>query len=140
MTQIKHEPLHKPMFDVERVIELYSEKDDVDIKYVCTTALDDSAQAYDIFYRTDGTPHPEFGNVYFGLTYVDGIPYIGNADRVEDLTFDTIHGVYSRHRHDFIPAGSVMLDGGRAYTRVVGDGSFEIVPYVVRDGDFIVAN
>jgi hypothetical protein len=65
---INHEPqrvMHNPLFDTDKVCKHYSEKDGVPIKYVCTSALGDEAQAMDIFYRD--TPHPEFGNRYFGL-------------------------------------------------------------------------
>ena len=54
---IKHYPITK----TNQVAELYSEKDGVDVKYVCTTELSDTIA--DIFYRD--TPHPEFGNKYF---------------------------------------------------------------------------
>ena len=47
---------HEPIFDTQKVCELFSKKDGVPITYVCTSALDDGAQAMDIFYRE--TPHP----------------------------------------------------------------------------------
>ena len=47
---IKHYPITK----TNQVAELYSEKDGVDVKYVCTTELSDTIA--DIFYRD--TPHP----------------------------------------------------------------------------------
>jgi hypothetical protein len=65
---INHEPqrvMHNPLIDTDKVCKHYSEKDGVPIKYVCTSALGDEAQAMDIFYRD--TPHPEFGNRYIGL-------------------------------------------------------------------------
>ena len=51
---INHEPqrvMHNPLFDTDKVCKHYSEKDGVPIKYVCTSALGDEAQAMDIFYR-----------------------------------------------------------------------------------------
>jgi hypothetical protein len=58
--------LHHPIFDIAKVEALYSEKDGVPVRYVCTSAPNKSATyAVDIFYRE--TPHPEFGNHYFGL-------------------------------------------------------------------------
>jgi hypothetical protein len=54
---------HEPQFDTDKICKIYSEKDGVPIKYVCTSALGDEAQAMDIFYRD--TPHPKFGNKYF---------------------------------------------------------------------------
>ena len=56
---------HEPLFETERVCQLYQKKDGVPIKYVCTSASGGEARAMDIFYRD--TPHPEFGNRYFGL-------------------------------------------------------------------------
>ena len=55
---------HEPLFDTQKVCEHYTEKDGVPITYVCTSALGNEAWAMDIFYRE--TPHPEFGNHYFG--------------------------------------------------------------------------
>ena len=121
---------HRPILDTKRVCELYSAKDGVPVTYVCTSALGDEAQAMDIFYRE--TPHPEFGNRYFGLYQVSTGPKpeqrqirITNVDMIEDLDFtmvevdDQLH--YSQHRHDFYSVGDVAIDGGRAYTRLVGN-------------------
>ena len=119
---------HRPIFDTERACELYSEKDGVPVTYVCTTALGDGTQSMDVFYRD--TPHPEFGNRYFGLYWTTtwgGAEQvmITNADRVEDLVFEMIEvdgqWHYSQHRHDFYSVGGTSIDGGRAYIRLVGD-------------------
>ena len=56
---------HAPVFDTKKAISYYENKDGVPIKYVCTTDLLASDLPVDIFYRK--TPHPEFGNRYFGL-------------------------------------------------------------------------
>ena len=56
---------HSPLFNIKKAEELYTEKDGVEVKYVCTTDLRNSDIPADIFYRE--TPHPEFGNYYFGL-------------------------------------------------------------------------
>jgi hypothetical protein len=56
---------HEPLFDTDKICEHYTKKDGVPVTYVCTSALRGEAQAMDIFYRE--TPHPEFGNRYFGL-------------------------------------------------------------------------
>ena len=61
---------HESLFDTAKVEKLYTEKDGVEVKYVCTTDLKTSDRPMDIFYRA--TPHPEFGNRYFGL-YVNDI-------------------------------------------------------------------
>lgn len=116
---------HHPIFDTEKVCRLYSDRDGVPVKYVCTSAPNRSATyAADIFYRD--TPHPEFGNRYFGL-YIN--PYsddaqimITNADKIEDLDFEMIEVDgsyhYSQHRHDFRGVGKgIAIDGGREYYR-----------------------
>ena len=136
---------HRPIFNTERVCKLYSEKDGVPVTYVCTTALGDGTQAVDVFYRE--TPHPEFGNRYFGLFYVDRYSTweeisITNADRVEDLTFDMIEvdgqWHYSQHRHDFYSVGGTSIDGGRAYIRLVGDINVPRTTLKVWNGEFVM--
>lgn len=126
---------HYPIFDTQKVIDFYSEKDGVPIKYVCTSALDSEAFARDIYFRE--TPHPEFGNRYFALYRGrDGI-LIGNADNIENVSFAMIefegHLYYSRHRHDYISLGGSVVDGGRAYYR--GCGPHRVLK--VKDGEFI---
>lgn len=139
---------HRPIFDREKIIEHYSGKDGVPVKYVCTSALGNGAWAMDIFYRD--TPHPEFGNRYFGLYFRSTGPkeeqrqlLITNADMVEDLEFGMVevNGQlhYSQHRHDFYSIGDVALDGGRAYFRRVGDMSIPAQFFKVKDGEFINA-
>lgn len=136
---------HRPIFDREKIIEHYSGKDGVPVKYVCTSALGDEARAMDIFYRD--TPHPEFGNRYFGLYFRSTGPLdeqrqlcITNADRVEDLTFDMIEvdgqWHYSQHRHDFYTVGNTSIDGGRAYIRLVGDINVPRATLKVVNGQF----
>lgn len=139
---------HRPMFDTEMVEQHYTEKDGVDIKYVCTSAIDSSTRCLDIFYRE--TPHPQFGNRYFGL-YPAG-DYLGalvgkdslmitNADAIEDVEFEMVevNGAlhYSRHRHDFFSVGDVSIDGGRAYFRLVGNVNRPVQKFVVRDGELV---
>lgn len=120
---------HRPTFDTSAVEEFYTKKDGVPVKYVCTSALGDEAFAGDIFYRD--TPHPEFGNKYFQLFYdqftrvtlTPGL-LIRSADKIESFIFTMIQGYgwhYSQHRHDFITHGHGSIDGGRAYTRIVGN-------------------
>jgi hypothetical protein len=135
---------HRPIFDTEKVCELYSEKDGVPVSYVCTTALGDGTQAMDVFYRE--TPHPEFGNRYFGLYWGSPNPntdfqvMITNADRVEDLTFELIEvdgqWHYSQHRHDFHSVGGTSIDGGRAYVRLVGNINVPRATMKVVNGQF----
>lgn len=132
---------HRPILDVDRACKLYSAKDGVDITYVCTSALGSEAQAMDIFYRA--TPHPQFGNRYFGLCYstFTGNLMICNADTIEDTEFGMveINGQlhYSQHRHDFYTIGGVSLDGGRAYHRRVGDMTPPTRWFAIKDGKFV---
>ena len=137
---------HRPIFDIARVEKLYSEKDGVPVRYVCTSALSNEAQAMDIFYRE--TPHPEFGNRYFGLYWgytldAEVVPdvMITNADKIEDLEFGMgevdgqLH--YSQHRHDFYSVGGVAVDGGRAYFRRAGDLAIPVSWFKVENGKFV---
>lgn len=133
---------HNPMLDVEKTAQLYSEKDGVEVRYVCTSAPNaNAAYAADIFYRE--TPHPEFGNRYFGLYWdpVSDCLMITNADLIETLEFnmvevgDALH--YSQHRHDYRCVGEVCIDGGRAYLRRGGDMSAPVHNLKLRDGVFV---
>jgi hypothetical protein len=98
----------------------------------------------DIFYRE--TPHPEFGNRYFGLYHnpsfsSDGTIMITNADKIEEAEFGMKEHNgewhYSQHRHDFYTIGDVSLDGGRAYFRCVGNVSTPTKWLEVRNGEFV---
>ena len=138
---------HRPLFDTKRVCELYSAKDGVPVTYVCTTALGGEAQAMDVFYRE--TPHPEFGNRYFGLYHnpsfsSDRTIMITNADKIEEAEFGMKEHNgewhYSQHRHDFYTVGDVSLDGGRAYFRCVGNVGTPTKFFAVKDGEFVENN
>jgi hypothetical protein len=117
---------HEPNFDVGIVTEKYSTQDGVPVKYVCTTDLRASDVPVDVYYRK--TPHPEFGNHYFGLYYDNyrGQAMICNADIIEELEFGmvkdkegTFH--YSQSHHDYKKLDNgKMIDGGRAYVRSSG--------------------
>lgn len=137
---------HRPIFDTSRVEKLYSEKDGVPVKYVCTSAPNAHANyAADIFFRE--TPHPQHGNRYFGLYRnphfaADGTIMITNADMIETLDFDmvdingTLH--YSQHCHDYYyPAEDVFIDGGRSYLRRGGNLGYEVKHLKVEDGNFV---
>lgn len=127
---------HAPIFDTEKVEKLYSEKDGVPVKYVCTTDLSVSDSPTDVFYRE--TPHPEFGNRYFGLFRTrEGNPMITSADKVEDFDFGMIEDRdgwmwYSQCHHDCIFLDGKMIDGGRQYIRSTGDH----VVFGIKDGKF----
>jgi len=129
---------HYSVTDVDSVAEFYTRKDGMPIRYVCTTALDsEAASAYDIFYRS--TPHPEFGNYYFGIipNPFQGGFFITNADHVTDFVFTCGFDnqgslVYSRHRHDLVEVQGGSIDGGRAYLKV--SGSPKVLTAVVKNG------
>jgi len=134
---------HVPVFDTKKAISFYENKDGVPIKYVCTTDLLASDLPVDIFYRE--TPHPEFGNRYFGLyknPYAnDARIMITNADAVE-TSKRYIFGViedkdgllwYSQCHHDCLFIDGSMIDGGREYIRSTNlKGVFKIV-----EGEFV---
>jgi len=127
--------VHYPITNIKKVEELYSEKDGVPVKHVCTTEFGDSI--VDVFYRD--TPHPKFGNKYFAVLFRDNVPYIANADEVENLTFGLVQNdngdmEYSRSRHDYKKfKNGNMIDGGRDYIRSSG----KVFIYVVRDGKML---
>ena len=128
---------HEPLFDTAEVEQIYSEKDGVDVKYVCTTDLRASDVPVDVFYRA--TPHPEFGNRYFGV-YHDHFrrhTMITNADIVEELEFGMIEVegkyYYSQSHHDYRVVEGKMIDGGRQYIR--SSGGAEV--FKIQDGAFV---
>ena len=126
---------HRPITNTTEVEKVYSEKDGVSVKYVCTTSLTPRGRPFDVFFRE--TPHPEFGNRYFGI---DG-QWITNGDKVEDFIFECIEGVegwfYSSHVHDFVTEGDLAIDGGREYTRRLGSVLPDVKQFHVRDGVFL---
>jgi hypothetical protein len=133
---IKHFPITK----TDKVCSIYSAKDGVPINYVCTTDFNRSDAPVDIFYRQ--TPHPEFGNKYFGIgiDHEDGSFIIFNADKVENLTFGMVEDdngdlQYSRSHHEYKSFNNGnMIDGGRQYIR----SSLNSKIYVVRNGEFVL--
>jgi hypothetical protein len=129
---------HFPITNTEKVCEYYSKKDGVPIKYVCTTDFHMSDIPLDIFYRS--TPHPEFGNRYFGIRLSDDKNYyISNVDNVENLTFGLVEDdngdlQYSQYHHNYksFDNGN-MIDGGREYVRYSG----KIYIHTIKDGEMI---
>lgn len=135
MNKIKHNPL----FDVEKVTAHYSEKDGVPVQYVCTTDLRASDVPVDVYYRE--TPHPQFGNRYFGIyhDHFRGHMMITNADIVESFEFGLVlgddqmlHYSESHHEYKMFENGN-MIDGGRQYIRSSGLAKV----YTIKDGEFI---
>ena len=128
---------HEPLFDTKKIADHYTEKDGVDITYVCTSALGSEEFAMDIFYRE--TPHPEFGNRYFGMfrNPHTGLLMITSADKIEDADFSMIKDAngdlhYSAHRHDYKVIEDKMIDGGRAYVRT----NTQVIGMRVKNGEF----
>jgi hypothetical protein len=139
---------HRPIFDTSIVEKHYTEKDGVPVKYVCTSAINlSSILSVDVFYRE--TPHPEFGNHYFGLYYnmtdtsATQKPQImiTNADSIENVEFGMIEGPngweYSQNRWDYYQVGNTAIDGGRAYVKLAGDLSVPVKTMKVADGNFV---
>lgn len=135
---------HRHLFNPSKVIEIYEKKDGVPIQYVCTSAINTGTNSCDIFYRE--SPHPKFGNRYFGL-YRDPLTQaimITNADNIENLSFEMIdvNGelYYSRDRWDYydIPNSDVAIDGGRAYLKLTGNFKDKTIrKFMVKDGKFV---
>jgi hypothetical protein len=129
---------HYPVTNIEQAEKLYSEKDGVPVKHVCTTEFGDAVA--DIFYREN--PHPEFGNRYFCLFFRGDDMYVANADYVEKLTFGMVENdegqlEYSQSRHDYKSFNNGnMIDGGRDYIRSSG----EVIVFVVKDGKMVAKN
>jgi hypothetical protein len=138
--EIKHSPCMSSE-DIENIQAHYSQHDNVEIKYVCTTDLKASDTPVDIFYRADGTAHPTFGNRYFGIyfDYYRDAAMICGADIVEDMTFGMIENdvgelIYSRSHHDFnVCASGNYIDGGRLYIR----SNVRSYPFIIRNGEMI---
>jgi len=130
---------HYPLFNTNEVCKVYSDKDGVDVKYVCTTDLKASDVPVDVFYRA--TPHPEFGNRYFGLYYDHhrDATMITNADIVETQEFGVVENdegelEYSQSHHDYKQfENGNMIDGGRQYIR----SSLGADVLKVKDGEFV---
>ena len=128
---------HYPITNTKKVEELYSQKDGVPVKYVCSTDFKTIDRPVDIFYRD--SPHPKFGNRYFGIAvdYEDGSYTIFNADEIEKFSFGMVENdnnelEYSQSHHDYKSfKNGNMIDGGRDYIR--SGGNFKV--YVVRDGN-----
>lgn len=132
---------HYPVSNIEKVIDHFTEKDGVEVTYVCTTDLKNSDVPVDVFYRA--TPHPKFGNRYFGIFLhpIEKSTMICNADMVEDMSFGMVQNddgllEYSQSHHDYkMFKNGNMIDGGREYIR--STNGCEV--YVVRNGEMVVA-
>lgn len=129
---------HAPLFDTDLIGKYYTEKDGVPVTYVCTSELKTSDVPMDIFYRE--TPHPEFGNRYFGMYMhpLNNRIMITNADVIEDLEFGMVQDKdgdywYSQCHHDCLFIDGNMIDGGRQYIKHSGHCDL----FKVKDGEMI---
>lgn len=106
-------------------------------KYVCETCLKHRDGGWvnssvSIFYQSDPSKVPEGGSAWFGLFYRQNNPepdapyqlFIVNAISAVEQDIDGIVAengdvLYSQYRHDYrwSPDKTVMIDGGRDYTR-----------------------
>ena len=107
-------------------------------KYVCETCLKGPNgwvnNDVSVFYQSDPAKVPEGGSQWFGLFFHSDDPYLStkqlcivNAISATEHDIDGIVAangdvIYSRYRHDcrWSPDNSVMIDGGRDYTRYGG--------------------
>lgn len=105
--------------------------------YVCETCLKARGGGWinsfvSVFYQSDLSKVPEGGSQWFGLFFksvslIEDIPrqlHIANAisaveNDIEGIIAKNGDVIYSRYRHDYrwSPDLSVMIDGGRDYTR-----------------------
>jgi hypothetical protein len=127
-------------------------------KYVCESCVKDRRggwvnQSVSIFYQSDLSKVPEGGSQWFGLFFRPEHPgledshmqlYIVNAISAVERDIDGIVAkngdvIYSRFRHDYrwSPDKSVMIDGGRDYTRNNGGGPI-VTLRIVKDKLVIV--
>jgi hypothetical protein len=137
---------HRPITNIQSVIDSYTKRDGVPVTYVCTTGKEFSVDHGDVFYQD--TPHPKFSNRYFIIfedktTRLTKQPLynIASADWVEDLSFGMIkvdgQYHYSRNRHDYVAVGDSFIDGGRAYVRRGGVTVPPMITLKVKDGNFV---
>ncbi len=89
-----------------------------------------------IFYQEEA--YPETDSHYFGL-YKAGQLMITDGSWIESTSIDAREAdngdvIFSRYRHGYVtsPDGTVMIDGGRAYTRCSQHGISRVI--TVKDG------
>ncbi len=120
--------VHSPVGDVKALEKFYSEKDGVPCTYVLTTCnpQDKSRRMYDmydIFYRE--TPHPVFGNKYFGIS---SSGYICNGDFVAGMPVSLIEAnkkyFYGQAARTLKAAG---VDTSNTIRTVVQDGGLYVL-------------
>jgi len=112
-------------------------------KYVCDTEFEGVPVC--VFYCDEEHPvsHSRYMAIYYKYPFgseespdmyvTDGSPIEDQEIKGIKLEDGTI--IFSRSRHDFFRyKDSVAIDGGRAYTRVVGDSPYKIVTLKVKEG------
>ena len=115
------------IFTPERIVEL---EEHYEAKYVCESCVKNLKGHWvnlpvAIFYQSDIAKVPEGGSQWFGLFLeTEGALCIVNAISAADTDIMGIVAengdvIYSRYRHDYrwSPDKSVMIDGGRDYTK-----------------------
>lgn len=126
--------------------------------YVCESCIKDrrggwSNQSVSIFYQSDPSKVPEGGSQWFGLFFKAELPAVENSpshlmivnaisaveQNIDGIVAKNGDVIYSRFRHDYrwSPDESVMIDGGRDYTRHNGGGPI-ITLRIVEDKLIIV--
>ncbi len=116
----------------------------------CTRDSQDKCWVNDcvaVFYQ----PHPRLDlghSHYFGLLVKNGTVYIVNAESAfkEPITALVCDGelIYSRYRHDMrrgysSKGNETYVDGGRDYTKLVGDFmNTEMVQFTIQDGEIVL--
>lgn len=93
-----------------------------------------------VFYQE--TPPEGYGH-YFGLFTRNGSPLICDASSTVGIPIAAVQAddgeiIYSRFRHDFRTSrdGTVSIDGGRDYTKVMG--KFSSLILTIEDGEVVV--
>jgi hypothetical protein len=126
---------HEPITESEKVEKSYGTGQDGQVRYVCTTELNEPDVPVDIFYRTKPSNDDDRG--YFGLYWNKGDKTLSimNADMVEGMQFAMIEHDnvwhYSSTLSDEKEAGGKIIGGGRQH--IAGWG-FEI--FVLEQGIF----
>jgi|GEM_PF-7102447 len=118
---------------------MYLENDNLNVKYVCTSAVYKHADfAVDVYYDEIG---------YFGIypnIYSDNAMCTAvDCDGIEKYIFNMIEGVsgweYSQHKNDTRKVGNHVIDGGRSFTHIMPlcAKSSDIKSFIIRKGEFI---
>lgn len=142
MTNIQHPPQVRYKRDERQFVRFRSSELPIDVeqverKYNATFVGDFCVKGRNGDYVTttaavfwqETPPDPSYSN-YFALIIQLGDLYITSGASAVEKPIDAVVAkdgeiVYSRHRHDYRTSGdgSVTVDGGRDYVRLIGDSS-----------------